>query len=40
MNHAAPVTLAIVLALGTAEPSAAQPDSVTAAVLGATEVPP
>jgi mono/diheme cytochrome c family protein len=42
VNHAAPVTLAIVLALGTAEPSAAQPDTATApsaAVLGATEVP-
>ena len=42
MNHAAPVTLAIALALGTAEPSAAQPDTATApsaAVLGATEVP-
>jgi mono/diheme cytochrome c family protein len=41
VNHAAPVTLAIVLALGTAEPSAAQPDTATApsaAVLGATEV--
>jgi mono/diheme cytochrome c family protein len=42
VNHAAPVTLAILLALGTAEPSAAQPDTATAlsaAVLGATEVP-
>ena len=42
MNHAAPVTLAIVLALGTVETSAAQPDTATApsvAVLGATEVP-
>ena len=42
MNHAAPVTLAILLALGTAGPSAAQPDTAiapSAAVLGATEVP-
>jgi len=42
LNHTAPVTLAIVLALGTAETSAAQPDTATApsaAVLGATEVP-
>jgi mono/diheme cytochrome c family protein len=42
VNHAAPVTLAIVLALGIAEPSAAQPDTAAAPrveVLGATEVP-
>jgi len=42
MNYAAPVTLALVLALGTAETSAAQPYTSTAlraAVLGATEVP-
>ena len=42
MNYAAPVTLALVLALGTAATSVAQPYTSTAlraAVLGATEVP-
>jgi cytochrome c5 len=42
MNYAAPVTLALVLALGTAATSAAQPYTSTArraAVLGAIEVP-